>query len=70
MPIYEFHCNKCDKDFEELVFADQDVTCPHCQGNNLEKLFSTFSHKSGSTYSSSKGSGCSTCGTHNCASCH
>lgn len=22
MPIYEYHCDACNKDFEELVFGD------------------------------------------------
>ncbi len=31
MPIFEFHCNSCDQDFEKLVFgADPEVECPHC----------------------------------------
>jgi putative FmdB family regulatory protein len=31
MPIFEFHCQKCDKTFERLVFrTDEVVECPDC----------------------------------------
>ncbi len=33
MPIYEFHCDSCDKDFEQMTTMsarDQKSTCPHC----------------------------------------
>ena len=30
MPIYEYTCTKCGKDFEELVFGDDLPACPHC----------------------------------------
>ena len=33
MPIYEYTCTKCGKDFEELVFGDDLPACPHCGGN-------------------------------------
>ncbi|MEJ2068258.1 MAG: zinc ribbon domain-containing protein, partial [Deltaproteobacteria bacterium] len=45
MPIFEYHCMKCDKDFETLVFGDQKVTCPTCKGTKVKKFLSTFSHK-------------------------
>jgi len=56
MPIFEYHCTKCDKDFEILVFGDQSISCPICKGNNVKKLLSTFSHKSDGEFSSSMGS--------------
>ena len=31
MPIFEFHCQACDQNFEKLVFgSDPEVECPHC----------------------------------------
>ena len=45
MPLYEFTCTNCDKTFEELVAAGSeglDVTCPHCGGEDVEKLVSRF----------------------------
>jgi putative FmdB family regulatory protein len=40
MPLYEFACQSCEHTFEELVFADEEVTCPKCRGANIEKLLS------------------------------
>lgn len=39
MPLYQFYCKKCKKNFEiflRLSEANQEVTCPHCQGNDVE----------------------------------
>jgi len=69
MPIFEYHCNECNKDFEALILGDQEVTCPDCMGKNLSKLLSTFSHKSEGGSSSFKGSSCNTCSATSCATC-
>jgi hypothetical protein len=52
-----------------LVFGDQEVSCPACNGINVKKLLSTFSHKSDGEFSSSKGSSCSTCSATTCNTC-
>jgi putative FmdB family regulatory protein len=69
MPIFEYHCNECDKDFEILVLGNQEISCPTCTGNNVRKLLSIFSHKSEGEFSSSKGSSCISCGATSCATC-
>ena len=56
MPIYEFQCNECNQQFEELVFSSSvvtDVECPSCQSPHVEKMISTFATKvpSGSSFS-------------------
>jgi putative FmdB family regulatory protein len=43
MPIYEYRCKKCKKEFEALVRADDPVACPACSSKRVEKLLSTFS---------------------------
>lgn len=46
MPIYEFHCEECDKDFEALVMissALKDVSCKHCNSTNIKKMVSATS---------------------------
>lgn len=52
MPIYEFHCASCNKDFDELVQnpkAVSGVKCPTCGGMDVERKISTFSaHATGS----------------------
>lgn len=69
MPIYEYHCSKCKKNFEVLVFGDKEVTCPTCKKKKVKKIMSTFSHSSGHKYRSSAGSGCGSCTSTNCDSC-
>ena len=69
MPIFEYHCMKCDKDFEVLVLGNQKITCPTCNGKKVKKLVSCFSHKSDGEFSSSKGSVCSSCSATSCSTC-
>ena len=40
MPIYEYSCQKCGRDFEELVFDETPPTCPYCGSNDTQKLMS------------------------------
>ena len=47
MPIYEYTCTKCGKDFEELVFGDALPACPHCGAAETRKLMSRCAHCSG-----------------------
>ncbi len=44
MPIYEFHCQKCEKDSEILVRSSKwkGAKCPHCGSTNLSKKLSVF----------------------------
>ena len=41
MPIFEYHCSKCDKDFEVLVLGNDKVTCPTCNGKKVKKRIDT-----------------------------
>ncbi|MCK5244168.1 MAG: FmdB family zinc ribbon protein [Desulfobacteria bacterium] len=69
MPIYEFHCMKCNKDFELLVMSKDEVMCPACNGRDVKRLLSGFSSKSDGQFTSSQGSSCSTCSATSCATC-
>jgi len=42
MPLFEYHCKSCSKEFELLVRGSQAPECPSCHGTELEKRFSTF----------------------------
>jgi putative FmdB family regulatory protein len=45
MPIYEFVCGKCEKDFELLVRSakwEGEAACPHCGSKKLSKKLSVF----------------------------
>jgi len=73
MPIFEYHCSKCDEDFEKIVSNDKTkVQCPKCKSRKVSKKISAFSFKSGSKFvaASSQSGGCSSCSSHNCGSCH
>jgi len=49
MPLYEYKCNDCQFEFEELVsFSNEQINCPKCQSQNVSKKISVFaSHVSG-----------------------
>ena len=52
MPMFEYSCKSCDKEFEALVRTNSPApSCPACQGSELEKLISTPAIKSDSTHS-------------------
>ena len=43
MPIYEFYCQGCDREFEELVLRrDEVIQCPACGSEEAERLLSAF----------------------------
>ncbi|EPR35678.1 regulatory protein, FmdB family [Alkalidesulfovibrio alkalitolerans DSM 16529] len=76
MPIYEFVCEKCGREFEELVFGDARPPCPACAASDTKKLMSRCRHKSGGaggdfapSMPSSGGSGCAGCSGGSCATC-
>ena len=68
MPIYEFHCDRCDQDSEVLVRSShwEGTPCPHCGSKKLAKKFSTFaSSVGGDTAPACTGQpkSCGMCGT-------
>ena len=45
MPIYEYRCNRCKKEFSQLFLKTQDadrVCCKFCRSENLTRLLSSF----------------------------
>lgn len=44
MPLYEYHCAKCDANIELLIRnAEEKPECPTCGGTKLERLLSVAS---------------------------
>lgn len=46
MPIYEYRCKKCNREFSELVLSIKEidkVRCKYCNSVNLKRLVSAFS---------------------------
>lgn len=64
MPIYNYKCQKCDYESEELALNKDDLPktkkCPKCGEGRMEKQASRVSSSGGSC--SSCQSNCSTCG--------
>jgi len=63
MPLYEYRCQDCDRTFERLVRRGEAVvSCPHCGGERVERLFSVFARPGGSA-------GCASCARTTCQGC-
>ncbi len=43
MPLYEYHCNHCETDFELLIMGSEQAICPSCEKPDVEKLLSVTS---------------------------
>lgn len=62
MPIYEYRCGQCGKEFEQLVLSDtEEVACAHCQGTQVRKLVSVCAFSVGSSFKSTASSACGSC---------
>ena len=72
MPIYEYHCEKCGKDFECLVFGSEKPDCKGCHSKKVRKRMSAcgfISKGGGQTVKASAGSSCGGCHAGSCAGC-
>ncbi|CCO22551.1 FmdB family zinc ribbon protein [Maridesulfovibrio hydrothermalis] len=85
MPIFDYKCSDCGKEFEELVFnRDECPPCPECKSEKTGKLMSACKFKTGGgapdhgdmgeassapSASASSGSSCAGCSGGNCATC-
>ncbi len=41
MPLFEYECRGCGRQFEAFVSADRAPLCPACDGEELQKLLSS-----------------------------
>jgi putative FmdB family regulatory protein len=41
MPIFEFQCLDCEREFEAFVTTERTAECPACHGANLAKQLSS-----------------------------
>ncbi|OQC72533.1 MAG: Zinc ribbon domain protein [Deltaproteobacteria bacterium ADurb.Bin002] len=80
MPIYEFECDKCKKQFEVVTLSLSEkpkAVCPKCKSKKARKLVSKVgkgkygSLRSGGSLDTGapSSSGCSSCSSTNCSSC-
>jgi putative FmdB family regulatory protein len=52
MPLFEYACQDCEREFELLVRGHQTPECPSCHSTNLERQQSTFAARSAGASSS------------------
>ena len=71
MPIYEYMCAGCGKNFEVLLASrTAKAACPHCGSRKLKRLFSTFAAHGGVSTAPPCDSGrCPAAGTVSSGSC-
>lgn len=70
MPIYEYLCNKCGKNFEYLQMGGDGsgIQCPHCQSGDISRLMSCFATGAGQGGASGLGLASAPGGGHKCGS--
>ena len=71
MPIYEYRCRSCEKDFEKYVSGPAvKVACPACAASDVTRKLSVFGMKSDASVATMSGmSGGGGCCGGGC-SCH
>ncbi|NCP16624.1 zinc ribbon domain-containing protein [bacterium] len=73
MPIYEYICQDCKKEFEVLRpmrQADVPMACAACGGENIKRKPSIFYAESGGkAVAGASAPSCSSCSAGNCSSC-
>ncbi len=65
MPLYEYHCDACRREFELLVSSHEQPQCPDCGSEQLSKLFSVVAGHTLGKPSSANDSG-GACGRPQC----
>ena len=63
MPIYEYECGDCGRQFEKIVYPSSGpATCDDCGSSRVEKRYSAFAVVASPSLKSEAPAGCSTCG--------
>jgi putative FmdB family regulatory protein len=63
MPIYEYACHDCGREFEALVRSSTVPDCPSCHSTDLEKKLSVFATAQQSEQATPAAAGpCGSCG--------
>lgn len=70
MPIYEYKCEGCGSDYEQIrrmSEADHDLECPACQSGEVKRQLSSFAAHSGSSNAGPAPMSGGGCGMNACA---
>jgi putative FmdB family regulatory protein len=65
MPLYEYHCDHCQTEFDDLVrigTPDEDIECPSCGRREARRLLSVFSSRASGGAGTSPSGNASSCG--------
>lgn len=64
MPIYEYRCSDCSREFEAILLGSERPTCPGCGSARLEKRLSVFAVGNGGASAAARepAGPCGTCG--------
>jgi putative FmdB family regulatory protein len=65
MPIFEYVCKECRKEFETLVRGSKAPECPACHSKSLDKQLSVFAASVPTAFGAAKSVpelSCGTCG--------
>jgi putative FmdB family regulatory protein len=63
MPIHEYACHACGREFEALVRSNAQPACPACGSTDLDKKLSVFATAQGGREPAPMAAGpCGTCG--------
>jgi putative FmdB family regulatory protein len=66
MPIYEYRCQSCETEFEDLVrlgTPDEEIECPSCGEHHAKRLLSLTSNHSGTPGVAARTPARSSCGS-------
>ena len=63
MPLFEYQCKTCSREFELLVRGTETPECPSCRSTALERRLSVFAaHAGGGAREMSAPGPCGACG--------
>lgn len=73
MPLYEYNCLECGKNFDVLRSikdADKKIDCVYCSGDRTQRKLSVFFAQSGGKIvAGNQGGGCAGCSGGSCSGC-
>jgi len=63
MPLFEYSCKDCERQFETLVRGSETPACPSCRGTALERRQSVFAARTNGASSTAAPMAMGSCGS-------